>query len=71
MPTAFISSDSSGNRSTSTAKRDIPLYARLYLEGRFELDALVSKEISLGEVNEGYASLKNPDIARVVITDLS
>lgn len=56
---------------STTAKRDIPLYARLYLEGRFELDALVSKEISLGEVNEGYASLKNPDIARVVITDLS
>ncbi|MDF2989892.1 MAG: putative zinc-containing alcohol dehydrogenase [Microbacterium sp.] len=56
---------------STTAKRDIPLYARLYLEGRFELDALVSKEISLAEVNEGYASLKNPEIARVVITDLS
>lgn len=56
---------------STTAKRDIPLYARLYLEGRFELDALVSKEISLAEVNEGYASLKDPDVARVVITDLS
>lgn len=56
---------------STTAKRDIPLYAKLYLEGRFELDSLVSKEISLGEINEGYASLKDPKIARVVITDLS
>lgn len=56
---------------STTAKRDIPLYARLYLEGRFELDALVSKQISLAEVNEGYASLKDPEVARVVITDLA
>lgn len=56
---------------STTAKRDIPLYANLYLQGRFELDSLVSKEISLAEVNEGYASLKDPTIARVVITDLS
>ncbi|MBC9955003.1 zinc-binding dehydrogenase [Leucobacter sp. cx-42] len=55
----------------TNAKRDIPLYAKLYLEGRFELDSLVSKEISLGEINEGYASLKDPTIARVVITDLA
>lgn len=55
----------------TTAKRDIPLYARLYLEGRFELDSLVSKEISLSEVDEGYASLKDPSVARVVITDLA
>lgn len=56
---------------STNAKRDIPLYVNLYLQGRFELDALVSKEISLAEINEGYASLKNPEIARVVITDLS
>lgn len=56
---------------STTAKRDIPLYAQLYLEGRFELDALVSKEITLSEINEGYAALKDPKIARVVVTDLS
>ncbi|MBL3700919.1 zinc-binding dehydrogenase [Leucobacter luti] len=56
---------------STTAKRDIPLFAKLYLEGRFELDSLVSKEISLSEINEGYASLKDPKIARVVVTDLS
>jgi S-(hydroxymethyl)glutathione dehydrogenase/alcohol dehydrogenase len=55
----------------TTAKRDIPLYARLYLEGRFKLDELVSKEISLGEIDEGYAALKDPEIARVVVTNLA
>lgn len=56
---------------STTAKRDIPMYAELYLQGRFELDALVSKEISLAQINEGYACLKDPSIARVVVTDLS
>ena len=54
---------------STTLKRDIPLYAKLYLDGRFELDSLVSKEISLSEIEEGYASLKDPTIARVVITE--
>lgn len=56
---------------STNPKRDIPLFARLYLEGRFELDALVSKEISLSQIDEGYAALADPNIARVVITDLS
>jgi S-(hydroxymethyl)glutathione dehydrogenase/alcohol dehydrogenase len=55
----------------TTAKRDIPLYARLYLEGRFELDSLVSREIALADVQQGYELLKNPEVARVVVTDLS
>ncbi|MBU4215789.1 MAG: zinc-binding dehydrogenase [Actinobacteria bacterium] len=56
---------------STTAKRDIPLYARLYLEGRFRLDELVSREISLAQIEEGYAMLKDPTVARVVVTDLS
>lgn len=59
------------NMGSTTPRRDIPLYAKLYLEGRFELDSLVSKEISLGEIDAGYAALKDPTLARVVITDLS
>ncbi|MDJ1371967.1 zinc-binding dehydrogenase [Gulosibacter molinativorax] len=55
---------------STTPKRDIPMIAELYLQGRYELDALVSKKITLDEVNEGYASLKDPKINRVVITDL-
>jgi len=53
---------------STTAKRDIPMYAKLYLEGRFELDSLLSKEIALDEVNEGYEALRDPNITRVVIT---
>jgi S-(hydroxymethyl)glutathione dehydrogenase/alcohol dehydrogenase len=53
---------------SSTPKRDIPLYANLYLQGRFRLDELVSKEIALDEVNEGYEALHDSSISRVVIT---
>lgn len=53
---------------SSNVKRDIAMYAELYLEGRFELDALLSKEITLHEINEGYESLRDPAITRVVIT---
>lgn len=55
---------------STTAKRDIPLYAKLYLEGRFELDALLSKEIALDEIEQGYEALKDPSITRVVVTSL-
>lgn len=53
---------------SSNHKRDIPMYAKLYLEGRFNLDDLISKEISLSEVQEGYESLRDSSVTRVVIT---
>ena len=53
---------------SSNIKRDIPMYAQLYLDGRFNLDDLISKEISLSEINEAYEELKNGGIARSVIT---
>ncbi|MGW0857506.1 zinc-binding dehydrogenase [Streptomyces sp. NPDC002690] len=56
---------------SSNLKRDIPLYASLYLQGRMNLDDLVSREISLDQIDEGYESLKDGNTARVVITDLS
>src|SRR5229473_6295635 len=43
------------NFGSSNAKRDIPMYAELYLQGRMNLDDLVSKRIALREVNDGYA----------------
>ena len=55
---------------SSNLKRDIPMYAQLYLQGRLKLDELVSKEISLSEINDGYAALHDGYTARVVITDL-
>ena len=49
-------------------KRDIPMYAELYLQGRMNLDDLVSITIALREVNEGYAALKDGSLTRVVVT---
>jgi S-(hydroxymethyl)glutathione dehydrogenase/alcohol dehydrogenase len=56
------------NFGSTNAKRDIPMYAELYLQGRMNLDDLVSKRISLREVNEGYTALKDGFLNRVVVT---
>jgi len=56
------------NFGSTKAKRDIPMYAELYLQGRMNLDDLVSRRISLREVNEGYAALKDGSLTRVVVT---
>jgi S-(hydroxymethyl)glutathione dehydrogenase / alcohol dehydrogenase len=56
------------NTGSTNFKRDIPLYSRMYLDGRFELDALVSAEISLDQIESGYQKLADPDVSRVVIT---
>src|SRR6476619_7769574 len=56
------------NFGSTNAKRDIPMYAQLYLQGRMNLDDLVSRTISLREVNEGYAALKDGALTRVVVT---
>lgn len=53
---------------STNIKHDIPLYADLYLQGRFNLDDLVSKEISLDEINEAYAEVETGMAARSVIT---
>jgi S-(hydroxymethyl)glutathione dehydrogenase/alcohol dehydrogenase len=56
------------NFGSTNAKRDIPMYAELYLQGRMNLDDLVSKRISLRDVNDGYAALKSGSLNRVVVT---
>ena len=56
------------NFGSTNAKHDIPMYAHLYLQGRMNLDDLVSKRIALCEVNDGYAALKDGSLNRVVVT---
>ncbi|MFT4081142.1 MAG: alcohol dehydrogenase catalytic domain-containing protein [Nocardioides sp.] len=56
---------------SSNLKRDIPLYASLYLQGRMNLDGLITREISLSEINEGYGELRDSMTARMVVTDFS
>lgn len=43
-------------------------YAEMYLQGRFNLDDLVSTTIALEDINEGYAELEKGKVARNVIT---
>jgi S-(hydroxymethyl)glutathione dehydrogenase / alcohol dehydrogenase len=56
------------NFGSTNFKRDIPMYAELYLQGRINLDDLVSRRIALREVNDGYAALKDGSLNRVVVT---
>jgi S-(hydroxymethyl)glutathione dehydrogenase/alcohol dehydrogenase len=54
---------------STNLKRDIPMYAGLYLQGRLNLDDLISAEIRLDGINDAYRKLTSrPDIARSVIT---
>jgi S-(hydroxymethyl)glutathione dehydrogenase/alcohol dehydrogenase len=57
-----------GSRLGSSAFRlDIPLYCRLYLDGRLMLDELVSDTITLPDVNAALTALDGSDAARSVI----
>ncbi len=50
-------------------KVDIPFYAELYLQGRFNLDDLVGQRLTLDQIDEGYARLlSGGGVARSVIT---
>lgn len=53
---------------SSNIKRDIPRYAELYLQDRFNLDDLISGEIGIGEINEAYERLAGAGAARYVVT---
>ena len=47
---------------------DMPRYVDLYLQGRLNLDDLVSRRIRLEEINEGFAALEAGEVARSVIS---
>jgi S-(hydroxymethyl)glutathione dehydrogenase/alcohol dehydrogenase len=48
--------------------RDVPRYADLYLQGRLDLDSLVSREVRLDEIDAAYEELEGGSIARSVVT---
>ena len=57
-----------GSRLGSSAFRlDIPLYCRLYLDGRLMLDELISDTITLPDVNAALTALDGSGAARSVI----
>jgi len=52
---------------SSNIQLDIPMYAELYLQGRFKLDELVSAHITLDQIEQGYEQLRGGAVARNVI----
>ncbi len=48
-------------------KVDMPRLCDLYLGGRLKLDEMVSRTITLDEINEGFDAMKSGDVVRSVI----
>jgi S-(hydroxymethyl)glutathione dehydrogenase/alcohol dehydrogenase len=46
---------------------DMPKYVDFYLGGKLNLDDMVSRRITLEEINDGFASLERGEVARSVI----
>jgi S-(hydroxymethyl)glutathione dehydrogenase/alcohol dehydrogenase len=55
------------NMGSNRFRVDIPKYVDAYLAGSLKLDELVSRKLTLDEVNEGYAALNRGEVARSVI----
>jgi len=47
--------------------QDFPLLAQTYLDGRLNLDDMISARIGLADINEGFAALKRGETVRSVI----
>jgi len=48
-------------------RRDMPQYVNMYLDGRLNLDDMVSRHIHLEQINEGYTAMQNREGTRTVI----
>ncbi|MFB9234928.1 S-(hydroxymethyl)mycothiol dehydrogenase [Plantactinospora siamensis] len=47
--------------------RDFPMLTALYLQGRLDLDAFVTEEIALGDVEQAFAKMHDGDVLRSVV----
>lgn len=52
---------------SSDVRRDVPKLLELYHDGELKLDELISRTISLGEVNEAFTAMEAGEVARSVI----
>jgi len=55
------------NMGSNRFRIDMPRYVDLYLQGRLELDALISSRIGLDNVNDAVEALRIGEVARQVI----
>jgi NDMA-dependent alcohol dehydrogenase len=52
---------------SSNVQKDVPKLIDLYKKGELKLDELISREISLDQVNEAFDAMKTGEVARSVI----
>jgi S-(hydroxymethyl)glutathione dehydrogenase/alcohol dehydrogenase len=52
---------------SSNVNRDVPKLIELYQKGELKLDELISREISVAEVNEAFEAMGKGEVARSVI----
>jgi len=52
---------------SSDVRRDVPKLIGYYRAGRLKLDELISRTITLGDVNEAFEAMKTGEVARSVI----
>jgi Zn-dependent alcohol dehydrogenase len=48
-------------------QKDVPKLIDLYKKGELKLDELISRTITLDEVNDAFESMKTGEVARSVI----
>jgi len=51
----------------SRQRVDLPMFVDLFMEGRYKLRELISREIALGELNDAYAALERGEVRRSVV----
>jgi S-(hydroxymethyl)glutathione dehydrogenase/alcohol dehydrogenase len=55
------------NMGSNQFRTDMPRYVDMYLDGRLHLDEMVSKTITLEQINDGFDDMKAGNVARSVI----
>jgi len=56
------------NMGSNQFRTDMPRFVDMYLDGRLNLDDMVSNTIGLDEINEGFDAMKAGNVARSVVT---
>ena len=46
---------------------DMPRYVEMYLSGKLKLDEMITREITLEQINEAFTALLGGEVARQVI----
>ena len=56
------------NMGSNQFRTDMPRFVDMYLDGRLMLDEMVSKTITLDDINAGFEDMKSGNVARSVIS---